>query len=254
MSTAILPRLPVASALAAEDERLARAEAAAWLWEPAGTAVVLGLSGSEERDLVGKNVRADGLPVLRRRSGGGTVLLAPGVLCFGLVLPRDAALPVEKGATPAPRALARSILAPLAAALGKEFGLPARVAGLGDLAVGDRKLCGTAQKWTARAVLFHGSLLVSLDLALFERYLKPPPRAPEYRRHRTHADFCTTLAAALGRAISPAEAAEALAPALGSLGGKGMMGGGEERRRRRRCLAFELGPRTVKAVVPAANC
>ena len=39
--------------------------------------------------------RADGVPVLRRASGGGTVLLGPGCLCFSLVLRYDRAPGLE---------------------------------------------------------------------------------------------------------------------------------------------------------------
>ncbi len=40
---------------------------------------------------------------------------------------------------------------------------------------------------------FLASLLVDLDLALLERYLRFPSRVPDYRQGRSHEQFCTTL-------------------------------------------------------------
>jgi len=229
------PKLPVPAAIAAELALLEAATPALWFWEPDAAAVVLGLAGREKDEVRLEAARADGVPVLTRRSGGGAVVLAPGVLCFGMVLPREGL------AAPGPRELAREVLVPAAEALAS-LGLTASFAGLGDIAVDETinhqdtrstkdnsefrilnsevpgapvvklKVCGSAQKWTARAVLFHGTFLARPDLSLLERWLLPPPRAPEYRGGRSHADFCATLSALLGRELGCAELAAAVAP------------------------------------------
>lgn len=59
------------------------------LWELPTHAVVVGSGGSVGIDVHLTACAADGVPVLRRASGGGTVLLGPGCLCFSLVLSYD---------------------------------------------------------------------------------------------------------------------------------------------------------------------
>src|SRR5436190_1010338 len=56
------------------------------LWELPSPAVVVGSGGSVAIDVNAAACEADRVPVLRRASGGGTVLLGPGCLCFSLVL------------------------------------------------------------------------------------------------------------------------------------------------------------------------
>ena len=65
--------------------------------------------------------------------------------------------------------------------------------GVSDLAISDRKILGTSL-YRRRSLLFYqASLLVDVDLALFDRYLRFPSRVPDYRRERGHGEFCTTL-------------------------------------------------------------
>src|SRR4051794_13957499 len=64
------------------------------LWEWPTPAVVLGAGCRLAEDVDEAACARDGVPVLRRSSGGGTVLLGAGCLCYSLVLSyaRDAAL------------------------------------------------------------------------------------------------------------------------------------------------------------------
>src|SRR6516225_1355484 len=56
------------------------------LWEWPRPAVVLGTGCRLAQDVDEAACIADGVPVLRRASGGGTVLLGRGCLCYTLVL------------------------------------------------------------------------------------------------------------------------------------------------------------------------
>ena len=68
-----------------------------------------------------------------------------------------------------------------------------RVHGICDLAQGDRKFSGNAQQRKRDHLLHHGTLLFDFDATLVERYLKLPPRQPEYRAGRPHSAFLCNL-------------------------------------------------------------
>ena len=67
--------------------------------------------------------------------------------------------------------------------------------GISDLAVEDRKVGGSCV-YRARDLLYCATtLLCDPALGAIERYLRHPPREPEYRRGRKHRDFLGSLAA-----------------------------------------------------------
>ena len=70
---------------------------------------------------------------------------------------------------------------------------PLALQGSSDLTWADRKFSGNAQQRKRTHLLHHGTLLHAFDMTSIPRYLKPPPRQPEYRRQRGHADFLTNL-------------------------------------------------------------
>ena len=131
---------------------------------------------------------AAGAPVLRRASGGGTVVLGPGCLCFSLVLSYDRAPRLNE----IPESN-RYILARVVNALSSL--VSARVEGTSDLAAGGVKFSGNAQQRKRTHFLHHGTLLCGFDLACVSRYLNAPERQPEYRKERPHAEFVMNLPA-----------------------------------------------------------
>jgi lipoate-protein ligase A len=184
--------LPTLEANLALDEALlldaeARAaEGVLRIWESAQTGVVLG-SGSrlaEEIDL--EQCQRDGVPVCRRASGGGTVMLGPGCLCFSLVVP------VARLGGWHPIRSPQKVAGPIADALASCAG-PVRVEAAGDLVYQDRKVGGSAQRKLTTHVLHHGTLLYRFDNQLLERYLHMPSRQPDYRQGRAHSDFVGNL-------------------------------------------------------------
>ncbi len=189
-----------------------------YVWQPDRTMAVIGLAQDPAVELKLQVLAADGVSFLRRASGGGAVVLGPGVLCFGVVAP-PAALGTAGGIRAAFRALTHPVLRALA-----DAGLQARLAGISDIAVADRstgrlhKVAGCAQLRKRRSVLVHGSLLVQLDTALFERYLRLPAEAPAYRLGRSHTDFCRSLFQLLDPAPNVAEMAGRLASAAAQAG------------------------------------
>jgi lipoate-protein ligase A len=156
-------------------------------WEWSAYAVVLGAGGKLTEDVDEEACRADDVPIVRRASGGGTVLLGPGCLCYSLVLSydRDPILRDVNGSY-------RFILSRIATALdGLSRGI--KQSGTSDLAAGVRKFSGNAQQRKKGFVLHHGTLLYGFDLARVARYLRLPVRQPEYRQRREHGDFLVNL-------------------------------------------------------------
>ena len=159
------------------------------LWDPPEFAVVLGASGRIDDDVFLDDCAADGVPILRRSSGGGTVVLGPGVLCVTVILPEDAAPGLSRVD------LAHThVLEKIASGPPRVQCSPMAILGRGDLVIEDRKFAGSAQRR-----LKTGSWCIARSCTISRssesaRYLKIPRRQPEYRAGRSHADFLVNLA------------------------------------------------------------
>jgi lipoate-protein ligase A len=156
------------------------------LWEWPAPAVVLG-SACRLAEVHEDACTADAVPVLRRSSGGGTVLLGAGCLAFSLVLRYDRHPALET--IPSSYAF---ILGIVARALATPRAAIAQ-AGISDLALGGRKFSGNAQQRKRHHLLHHGTLLYAFDLDRVSHYLRDPPRQPEYRAGRGHEAFLCNL-------------------------------------------------------------
>ncbi|HXD85749.1 MAG TPA: lipoate--protein ligase family protein [Urbifossiella sp.] len=159
------------------------------LWELPDHAVVVGAGGSAANDVNRDACSRDGVPILRRGSGGGTVLLGPGCLCYSLVLRTDRAPGLDL-IQPATRYVLGKMLNAIAAVVP---GL--MIAGTSDLAAGGVKFSGNAQQRKQRFFLHHGTLMAGFDLDRMTRYLHAPERQPDYRGGRAHREFVGNLPA-----------------------------------------------------------
>jgi lipoate---protein ligase len=187
------------------------------LWESPAHFVVLGAGCRAAEDVDLERCAAEGVPVLRRCSGGGTVLQGPGCLSYALVL--------EKARRPGVDTIAgtnRLVLGTIARALNGIAGAVSGVqqapggaahavagvpqapgnpagaiqpAGISDLAADGRKFSGNAQRRRKHCILFHGTLLYRMDLRLMARYLREPAKQPDYRTRRPHCQFVDNLPA-----------------------------------------------------------
>ena len=162
-------------------------------WESRELFIVLGRIGDPAADLHVPKVIADRVPVLRRSSGGGTVLQGKGCLNYTLVLSKD---------RPEIRDLRRSyqfICGNIIAAI-KNCGIDAAFRPLSDIALvgGNKKVSGNAQKRSRKFILHHGTLLYQFDLEKIAEYLTMPKDIPEYRQNRSHSDFVANVPAAAG--------------------------------------------------------
>ncbi len=156
-------------------------------WESDRHFVVLGRASRLVDDVDVTTCEEDGVPILRRASGGGTVLQGPGCLSYAFVLPLD--LHPELGTIPTTN---RFILERIAVAL-RRWEPDTTFRGISDLAIGEMKFSGNAQRRTRKTLLFHGTILHGMQADLIARYLKHPMRQPDYRSDRTHGMFLRTI-------------------------------------------------------------
>jgi lipoate---protein ligase len=152
---------------------------------PAATLVVLGAGSQPEIELHAGACAADGVPVLRRPGGGCAVVLDPGNVIVSIAYPAPGFARNREHFDGISAFLLRAL---------RDLGFPkGHVEGVSDLAVGDRKFAGACLHRSRDLLYYSASLLVDPDMALIERYLRHPPREPEYRRSRPHADFLRPL-------------------------------------------------------------
>ncbi len=175
------------------------------LWEGARPMVVLGRSSKIEDEVHVDACRELEIPILRRISGGATVLAGPGCLMYALVLSCRL-----RPALSAAQSAHRFVLGTLASAL-QPLAPGVQCRGISDLAVGELKFSGNSLRVKRDHLLYHGTLLYDFPLELIGRCLKTPPRQPEYRNRRSHGKFLTNLPAERGaicRALAAAWDAE----------------------------------------------
>lgn len=148
-------------------------------------AVVIGRGGRQELELHTANVAADGVPLYRRPGGGCSVVLDPGNAIVSLAL----ALPGIGQITSAFAAISNWLSEGLAAC-----GVPGVVQrGVSDLVIGERKIGGSCVYRTRGLLYYSTTLLCGQSMSLVDRYLQHPPREPEYRQGRSHAEFMGSL-------------------------------------------------------------
>lgn len=165
------------------------------LWESPSVFIVLGRVGKAEEDLQAQEIKAERIPVLRRSSGGGTVLQGPGCLNFSFVL--------SKEKDPRLNDLRRSyqIILEKVIAVFAALGQTVAFRPISDLALvpEEKKFSGNAQKRGKKFILHHGTILYNFDLSLIAKYLTIPRDIPEYRRNRAHLDFVCNIPCSTGQ-------------------------------------------------------
>jgi lipoate-protein ligase A len=172
-------------------------------WESHLPFVVLGYSNKIATEVNRSECERRGIPILRRCSGGGTVLQGPGCLNYNLTLPIT-------DQTASITATNLFVMERHRAAISALLGREVQRQGCTDLTVGPLKFSGNAQRRKSRALVFHGSFLWRFDLDLIEAVLTHPSKEPDYRARRSHREFLTNLN------VSPDSIKNALTTAWGA--------------------------------------
>lgn len=147
--------------------------------------VVLGRGSKPDVELHLEACLSDAVTVLRRRGGGCSVVLDPGNVLIAASIAAEGIGDNLAYFSKLNRWLVKGL---------ETIGV-ARVDldGISDLVIGSRKIGGTCIYRARGVLLYSASLLVKPDLALIDRYLRHPPREPDYRRGRSHDEFLTTI-------------------------------------------------------------
>lgn len=189
-----LPPLTAAEQLAADEALLNRCEAGAdseilMFWEPRETFVVVGYANHVATEVNTAACAAQGIPIFRRCSGGGTVVQMPGGLNYSLIL-RITGTGPTRNITAANQFIMEKNRKAMAAARPQSA---ISVRGHTDLCLGEKKIAGNSQRRRKDFLLFHGTLLLDCDLTQISELLNMPSLQPDYRDRRPHQEFVTNL-------------------------------------------------------------
>ena len=157
------------------------------LWTNKNPCIYLGLSKKHKQEFFQDHCSNDNIPIIRRFSGGGTVLHSKGNLNFSFIFPleqyknlqnlKQSYLEIFK--------IIKKILEPYISNINFQ--------GSSDFCIGNTKFSGNAQARKKNTLLHHGTIMVDNDLSFINKYLKQPLDIPAYRKTRSHKNFLTTL-------------------------------------------------------------
>lgn len=176
--------IPILSQLRYE-EALLRADEHNWCLFNRGSplAIVMGISGQVEQLIHQEKLKKEPIPLIRRYSGGGTVVVDENTGFVTLICRTDAV-----AVQPFPKQLMRwsaELYRPL---------FPSHPFELreNDYVIGEQKWGGNAQCITKGRWVHHTSMLWDYHPATMD-YLLLPAKAPAYRQERPHTEFLCRL-------------------------------------------------------------
>ena len=126
-----------------------------FLWQNVPS-VVVGSYQNICREVHVETLRKLGIPVVRRMSGGGTVYHDLGNVNYTYITRQERLVDYDRCLQPVIDAL-------------NAIGVPARKNRTCDIAIGERKISGSAQRVTGGRVLHHGTLLFQSDLTVLDQ-------------------------------------------------------------------------------------
>lgn len=166
-------------------------DVALMIWKPRQTVIVIGNSNKAEDAVKTELAAKDGIDVLKRASGGETVLLSPETMIISVSV-KNTDIGVKKQ-------IFEEVNQRIIDALNALGYRNVSQKGISDLTVGPKKILGSAM-WKGKDIYFyHAVLNLAEKPELIQKYLKHPSREPDYRKGRSHGDFVTSLAE-LGKA------------------------------------------------------
>jgi len=154
-------------------------------WIPDKSYLVLGASNKAEDALVLEKAKKDNITVLKRPSGGQTVMLTPNNLIISVVFFQLDNLQ--------PKVVFNQINSLIIESLERAGVKNLAMRGISDIAIDGKKILGSSIYRSKEALLYHAVLNFGEPASTFEKYLKYPSKEPDYRVGRKHSDFVTSL-------------------------------------------------------------
>ena len=178
--------------IAIDEVLLSKAEAGAAgetlrFWESNEYFIVLGKGCKAKEECFLEKCKKDKVKVLRRISGGGTILQGKGCINYSLILSYKRSEKLKN---------IKSSYEYLLSKICNKFNekkYKIEIKPISDIIFKDKKISGNAQCRKREYLLHHGTILYNFDISKIPVYLKYPPREPDYRKGRKHTDFITNL-------------------------------------------------------------
>jgi lipoate-protein ligase A len=157
------------------------------VWQPDDIYLILGRSNTAENSIHLDRAQSDGVAILKRPSGGETVLLTPATL----VIACTCRLQVFGKPSQFFAWCNRVVITCL-----NNYGIEnLSQKGISDVSYGEQKLLGSAMFKAPDRLFYHAVLNVSELPGTIAWYISHPSREPDYRKGRPHTDFITSLSA-----------------------------------------------------------
>ena len=157
------------------------------IWEFTQPVVVAGRSSRIREEIDVDYCEAMKMPILRRCTGGASVVAGPGCLMYSVVLDHA----VHDGLRKIDAAH-QYVMSRVLAAVQQQVP-SATLQGICDLTWQNRKCSGNSLRVTRDRILYHGTVLYDFDLSMLSHCLLKAPRQPDYREGRDHASFVTNV-------------------------------------------------------------
>lgn len=157
------------------------------IWEFSKRVVIAGRSTRVGQEIDVDFCRESDVEILRRCSGGASVVGGPGCMMYSVVLSLKRNPLLRKIDHAHEYVMSRILVA-------VQQQVPeVTLCGICDLAWQEKKFSGNSLRVYRDYLLYHGTILHEFDLSFLHRCLKFAPRQPEYRQGRKHYDFVTNV-------------------------------------------------------------
>jgi lipoate-protein ligase A len=155
------------------------------LWIPDKSYIVLGASNNAKDAVVEDVTLRDDICVIKRRTGGQTVMLTPNNIIISAVITDESVMK--------PKDVFNRFNELIIDAIAKNHNLKFSTRGISDIALGEKKILGSSMYRGKGKLFYHAVLNFEEPSTTFQKYLKHPSNEPDYRKGRMHHEFVTSL-------------------------------------------------------------
>ena len=154
------------------------------IWQPNENIVVLGRSDIVETSVLKENAEKLNFKIIKRPSGGHTVVLTPKTLVVSMIFKYNKQKPTDIFS------IANKIIIDCLIDFGIENINQKEIS---DICIGDKKILGSSMYKKPDKYFYHAVLNYAENADIFELLLKHPSTEPNYRQGRSHKEFVTSL-------------------------------------------------------------